>query len=385
MLAKSGPLTPQSVIDAQQRDGLAGDLAGGLRGIAGVIDAQVIIAPAHEGAFVDDPSHDATASVRLSLAPGAEMNQATLEGVRQFVAAGVSGLDPKRVTILDDRGLTLDDGAQNPDEAQALQASLQSALDLALGAASTIVRVRVTYDPHVRELHEVVRKPVANRAIASITSDEHFKSSSKQYAKSSASLDRGSDVEDERVETPAGRVERLSVAVAVDQARHLDLGKIRALAAGTLGLDPARGDIVSVEELPFARPPSSDRGLPLAMLAGLIASLAPSLAFALAIVAGVRTGAKPIATICERITHRFALQRAARRTAPHFAPAQVRGALENEPPHTAAAIISALPAATATAVLDMYPPEERAAIVRRLARAHADLVPPVDELLRGRA
>ncbi len=62
----------------------------------------------------------------------------------------------------------------------------------------------------------------------------------------------------------------------------------------------------------------------------------------------------------------------------------MRGALEHEPPHVAAAIISALPTVTATAVLDLYPPDERAAIVRRLARANAALVPAPEELFRER-
>jgi flagellar motor switch protein FliG len=47
-------------------------------------------------------------------------------------------------------------------------------------------------------------------------------------------------------------------------------------------------------------------------------------------------------------------------------------------------VISALPAATAAAVLELYPPEERAQIVRRLARAANDLVPHAEELLRAR-
>ena len=63
------------------------------------------------------------------------------------------------------------------------------------------------------------------------------------------------------------------------------------------------------------------------------------------------------------------------------APAQVRGALANEPPHAAAAIISALPAATAAAVLELYPPHEREAIVRRMQRAHSPLVPDLSEIV----
>ncbi len=381
-LAKAGPLTPQSVLDAQQRDGLAGDLASGLRGLAGVADAQVIIAPARDGAFADQTSHDATASVRLALRPGATLGGDALEGVRQFVAAGVPGLAPKRVAILDDRGLALGDrSGSGGDEAQAFRESLQSALDVALGAGATIVRVRVSYDPRIREVHDVVRKPLRSRPIATTSADERFKSPSKTYAKSTTSVDRGSETQDERIETPGGRMERISVAVAVDQARRLDLGKIRSLAAATLGLVPARGDSVTVQDIAFPRLAVAAMPTPLATALGFAATLLPSLVVAAALLVGLRIGATPVARVCEALVQRLAIVRTTQAVVA-FAPSHVRGALANEPPHTAAAIISALPAATATAVLDMYPPEERAAIVRRMSRAAAPVVPDYETVLR---
>ncbi|GAC1302863.1 MAG: hypothetical protein NVSMB19_12470 [Vulcanimicrobiaceae bacterium] len=381
-LAKAGPLTPQSVLDAQQRDGLAGDLASGLRGLAGIADAQVIIAPARDGAFADETSHDATASVRLALKPGAALGRDVLEGVRQFVAAGVPGLDPRRVAILDDRGLALGTrAASGSDEAAALRESLQSALDLAIGSGATIVRVRVSYDPRLRSVHDVVRRPLGSRPIATTTADERFKSASKTYAKSATSVDRGSETQDERIETPGGRLERISVAVAVDQTRRLDLGKIRSLAAATLGLVPSRGDAVSVEEIAFPHANPAALPAPLATGLGLAATLAPSLVVAAAILLALRIGAPPVARVCEALVARLAIVRTTQAVAT-FAPSHVRGALANEPPHTAAAIISALPAATATAVLDLYPPEERAAIVRRMSRAAAPVVPDCESVLR---
>jgi hypothetical protein len=114
---------------------------------------------------------------------------------------------------------------------------------------------------------------------------------------------------------------------------------------------------------------------------GLVETLGPALFFALAFVAVARLAAKPFATACEALSARLSLQRAARAVVT-FAPAQVRGALQNEPPHTAAAIISALPAATATAVLDLYPAEERAAIVRRMSRASAPVIPDYQTIAR---
>jgi len=381
-LAKAGPLTPQSVLDAQQRDGLAGDIAGGLRGIAGIADARVIIAPARDGAFADEASHEATASVRLTLRNGTALARDVLEGVRQFVAASVPGLDAKRVAILDDRGLALAERLPaGSDEAQGFRESLQSALDLALGVGATIVRVRVSYDPRVRSIHEIVRKPLGSRAIATTNADERFKSAAKTYAKSTTSVDRGSDTQDERIETPGGRVERISVAVAVDAMRHVDLHKIQSLATATLGLVTSRGDAVRVEEIAFPRPAPAALGFPLASGLGFVATLVPSLVVAGALLFALRIGATPVARVCDAFVQRLGVVRTTQAVAT-FAPSHVRGALAGEPPHTAAAIISALPAATATAVLEMYPPEERAAIVRRMARAAAPVVPDYETVLR---
>jgi flagellar M-ring protein FliF len=380
-LAKAGPLTPQSVLDAQTREGLAGDLAAGMRGMAGVADAQVIVAPARDPTYPDQSPHDASASVRLSLRPGAALSRAAVDGIRQFVAAGVPGLEAKRVAIVDDRGLALgDDAPGGSDESQALQDSLQSALDLALGAGAAIVRVRAAYDPRTRELRELVREPLGNHPIGTATVDEHYRSASKQYAKRHTNEDRGSEVRDERTDVPAGRLEHLSVAILVDAARRLDLAKIRSLATGTLGLDQARGDTLAVEEVAFAKP-APHASVPLLSALGFAAALAPTVVLAAALLLGVRWSAKPMAAAFETLVQRGSIKKAAG-TVTGFAPAQVRGALQNEPPHTAAAIISALPAATATAVLELYPAEERAAIVRRMTRGVAPVVADYEAMLR---
>jgi flagellar M-ring protein FliF len=380
-LSKASPLTPQSVLDAQALDGLAGDLAAALRTLSSVEDAAVIIAPAREGTFVDDTAHGATASVRLTLVPGAELAPQMLAGIRQFVAAGVPGLEPGRVAVLDDHGLALGDAPVATDPSRDFQQSLQSALDLVLGAHAAIVRVRVTYDGSLREEHDVTRRPVGSRAIGETTVDERYKSSVKQYAKTTSGIDRGSVVQDERIDTPAGRLERISVAIAVDASRRFDLAKIRALATGTLGLDAARGDTVSVESIAFARESAADRPHAFATLFGLVAALAPTVVLACALLVAVRLGAKPLALAIESIVARVAMRRTAREVAA-LAPSHVRGVLAREPPHTAAAIISALPAATAAAVLELYPVEERAAIVRRMSRAAAPVVPDYESIAR---
>jgi flagellar M-ring protein FliF len=380
LLEKVNPLTPQSVLDAQQRDGLAGDLAADLRGLPGVADARVIIAPAQEGAFVGEASREASASVRVVLAPGASLSRETATGIRAFVAAGVPGLEPKRVALLDDHGAVPADGAPAAERDDELAASLQSVLDSAFGSGATIVRVHLSYDPRSRQVDERIDKPLGAHPLRSANTDERYSSTQKRYSKASANQESGSDVEELRTDIPAGRLTRTSVAVAVDAARHLDLGKIHSLAVATLGLDAARGDRVSVEELAFATLPAR-KASPFVLVADALERLVPLLLCAAFAFAVIRYGARPATRAWVTLIRALEVRRTSRAVA-GFAPSQVRGALRDEPPHTVAAIISALPAATATAVLEMYPPGERAQIVSRMARAVAPVVPDYEAVLR---
>ncbi len=380
LLEKVNPLTPQSVLDAQQRDGLADDLAASLRGLPGVADARVIIAPAQEGAFVGETSRQASASVRVVLAPGATLSRDTAAGIRAFVAAGVPGLEAKRVALLDDRGAVPGDGAPAADRDEELGASLQSVLDAAFGTGATIVRVHLSFDPRSRQVDERVAKPLGSHPLRTANTDERYSSVQKRYSKASANEENGSDVEETRTEIPAGRIARTSVAIAVDAARRLDLSKIRSLAIATLGLEPSRGDRVSVEEIAFAAAPVRKAPF-LALAADALARLVVPLLAAGAGLAGLRYAPRPVARAWIALTRSLEVRRASRAVA-GFAPSQVRGVLRDEPPHTVAAIISALPAATATAVLEMYPPEERAQIVARMARAVAPVIPDYEAVLR---
>jgi flagellar M-ring protein FliF len=381
-LAGVGPLTPQSVVDAQQLDGLAGDLAISLRGISGVSDARVIIAPAKPALFAEDAAHEASASVRLTLQQGAALTREQVESVRAFIASGVPGLQSKRVAILDDHGgrLGASDMVVGADEASVLQGSLQSALDAAVGVGATIVRVHAFYDLQARETHETRRTPLGSRAIGTTTLEERYSGDRKRYSKTQSNEDRGSDVQDERLQVPAGRLARLSVGVMVDEARHLNLEKLRDITVATVGLVPQRGDVLSLQELAFTKPGSRAPSVPAAVL-GLLATVLPTLIVVGGVLVALRWSAEPAGRAIEAFRQRFAVQRTSVEVA-GVAPAQVRGVLNGEPPYTAAAIISALPAATASAVLEMYSPEERTAIVRRMQRAAAPVVPDYQTLAR---
>lgn len=379
--ARVNALTPQSVLEAQTRDALASELAQGLRGLDGVADARVIVAPAAAGAYADEPARDASASVRVTLAPGARLGPAALAGIRAFVAGGVPGLDPDRVTVLDDRGTI--DGSGTAPGADAVQASLQSALDAAFGPGTTIVRVHREPAGATREERDVKRQTLPGD-LTRTSADERYASPQKTYRKQYETGERATETRELRLTTGPDATARVSVAVFVDGARLIDLDAVRALASATAGIDERRGDTVRVEAVRFAAaPPRAVRGIDGWAIAGLFAGLVPQLALIAAAAVLALAGARPAFAFLVRAAEAAGVRDTARESA-GLPPARVRGALAGEPPHVAAAVISALPAATAAAVLELYPAEERAQIVRRLTRAAIDLVPHPEELLRAR-
>jgi flagellar M-ring protein FliF len=381
VLGKLGALTPQSVVDAQARDGLAGDIELGLRGIDGITDARVIIAPAKPAYFADESSQDASASVRLQLAAGARLSSDAVNGIRAFVAASVPGLRAERVTIVDDRGIALGDTDAQGDSGD-LQRSLQTALDASLGEGATIVRVHVDYDRRSISSRDVRRAPVQAAAIGVATQNEHYSSNVKRYDRTEQQIDRGSETREIAATVPAGRISRISGAVFVDAARGIDLALVRELASATLGIDARRGDTLDVAALGFAREPVAKKdGWWLAY--GAIVPLLPALAAILALGYAARAAVPPLTQALSALGDRARIARTTE-SVTGVPPSAVRDRLEREPPHTAAAIISALPAATAAAVLDMYPEAERSAIVRRMQRPASPLLADMENFI-GRA
>lgn len=381
-LASIGVLTPQAVIDAQTRAGLAGDIEAGLRGIEGVDDARVIVAPAKPPEFADQASHATSASVRLRLRGGSTLSRETIAGIRAFVAASVPELEPARVTILDDRGVALGDDTAPAEDSADLQRSLQSALDLAFGAGATIVRVRAEHEPSGTSWRDVRRLPIAQDPIARTRRSESYDAGGKRYRQFDESDDRGSETHETLAQMPPGALKRISAAIFVDENRALDLAKVKELASATLGIDPRRGDALAVDAVSFHQEPNVSKD-PWWLLYGGLVPLLPALVLAIAIVVCARLALPQVGALVRTFIERDALERASK-TAVGFPPARVRSMLEEEPPHAAAAIISALPAATATAVLELYPPHEREAIVHRMQQRHSPLLGDAAELLRRR-
>jgi flagellar M-ring protein FliF len=288
---------------------LEGKLTGTIQAMEGVKVATVSIVAAKTGAYAgqDQP---ATASVVVSMRNGLPPSPAMVRGIVNVVAGAVADLKPDNVTVVDESGRLLAGPQVDPAaEAASLQttverqlnAKVQSLVDLALGGGHSSVAVSATLDMNkVDQTTTTVQPinkdnwtptsvqtseerydpsgggasaqsntpglptypgtlPVAPAAPAGRAAPPQGPSSSASpapatYVKSQQTVNYNNSQTVERVIKAPGAVQRLSVAVLIDKAAagSLDLAGLQKSIAAAIGADVTRGDVVSVNAVPFA-------------------------------------------------------------------------------------------------------------------------------------
>jgi flagellar M-ring protein FliF len=283
---------------------LEGELSRTIRSISRVQAARVHLVIPEKRLFERD-REPPRASIALKLA--GELDAAQVRAVRHLVSSAVDGLKPERVSIVDERGRLLADGAQTDNGLAGLgieerQVGIEKRLKLQIeDIVASIVghgraRVQVsaaldsnriesrseTFDPESR----VVRSS-QNRTEASTTSENggpvtvgnELPGAQQGQGGTPAPKDASQKNEEvvnyeisrtTRTEVlEGGRVKRLSVAVLVDgtytrspngevsyQPRsNEDLERIGQLVRTAVGFDDGRGDKIEVVNLRFAEAP----------------------------------------------------------------------------------------------------------------------------------
>jgi flagellar M-ring protein FliF len=374
-------LTPETVLDAQVRQGLEGDLAEGLRGITGVIDARVLIAPATRGYFVDEASHDASASVRVTLDRKVTLPPEAVSGMRSYVANAVPGLAAERVTIVDENGVALEAHPAFADQTEdkAMEGTLQTALDTVVGPGRSVVLVHVEASRESTTSREVKRLPLLDQALSSDAVREHYKGKDKSYDKVRESTDRGSDTIENSTHVDAGATQHRSVAVFVDSRRAAMIPRIDDVLVAAAGLVPARGDTLYVQAVNFAKAPAPTlNSAPQPTLASFGMSLPMVLIGVAGLIAFAFVSRAPLEAALKHMSRQAALEEK-RSTIADFEPTRIHAALKGEPAHTAAALLAPLPSSTTAAVLEMYDDETRREISMRLAKPFAPIVQEVSK------
>jgi flagellar M-ring protein FliF len=260
-------------------------------------------------------SQQPTASVVLSIS-GGQMSADKVRAVRNLVATSVPGLALNHITVVDDQGRMLAAGAESTDSnglggadsderKVALEGSYRTKIleiveNIAgQGAARVQVSADVdfnrvtqsaeTFDPDGRVLRSsstvedtssntemapgdetTVANNVPTGAPAQPATPQPTSQGSQSRTEETSNYEISKNVRTEVIE--GGRVQRLSVAVAVDYVRTPgvdgapatynprppeELARIATLVKSAVGFNEARGDTVTVENIPFARPDTS--------------------------------------------------------------------------------------------------------------------------------
>lgn len=273
--------------------GLQGELARTIARIEGVEAARVHVVLPEESPFIGE-TRPATAAVFVQLRPGADLEPGQVQAIMNLVAAGVEGLQPQDVTVVDAGGRLLSaevrPGATDGEEPaagdrfemerefeQQLQHSLQTLLEQVLGPGNVVARVnaelnfdrqtteRRLFEPpddggqgilrSIQELEETFTGEGAPAGVpgdANIPTYPQVNGGNGEYRRNERTANYEVNEVIDRVQVAPGAVKRLSVAVVVNgeltPERQQALGQVVAAAIGS---DPARQDQVQVVGMPF--------------------------------------------------------------------------------------------------------------------------------------
>jgi flagellar M-ring protein FliF len=295
---------------------LEGELARTIRAIDRIQAARVHLVLPERPLFsreTPEPSASIVVRVRGSLEPQ------QIRAIRHVVASAVSGLKPQRVSIVDEAGQLLADGASGDtdnaigDERRAgfekrMRNQVEAIVSSVVGAGRARVQLsadfdfnRTTetsdrFDPEGRVLRSSQTREESSATAdnsGQVTVNNELPGSQRQENATPARDQSKKTEETNNYEishttktevTEAGRVNRISVAVLVDgnysknekgemvyQERSKDqLDRIAALVRSAIGFDQKRGDQVEVVNLKFAEAPAA---VPIAEPTGLLGML----------------------------------------------------------------------------------------------------------------
>jgi flagellar M-ring protein FliF len=291
LLDKQGITTSEFRQRVDYQRALEGELARTIGAIDGVSGADVHLVIPADDVFAAD-SRKPSASVLLRSATGKRFGADQVRAIVNLVAGSVEGLTPDAVTVADSAGHVLsapgDGGLDASGDAQSAQArtfedglarSIEDMLAPVTGAGGAVVRVKADLDFDQRSTTtESFAQPAAgqtNPLVTESTSQETFAgpgastaaggvlgtngqtttgnaaSTANNYSKNSADRSFAVGKVTEQVKSAPGKVTHLSVAVLVDDKVKAAPAEITNLVNAAAGIDPKRGDAVTVAAMAF--------------------------------------------------------------------------------------------------------------------------------------
>jgi flagellar M-ring protein FliF len=257
---------------------LQGELVRTIQTIAGVRSARVHVTLAEGGLFKRDAAR-ASAAVSVSQEPGMQLTSAQVRGIQRLVVAAVPAIKIDDVVLLDQSGTSLTRAAgASEGELSSVQLDTKREADRYLEGklirllqdlapqATASVSVDAVLDD--RQVRVTTDEPLAARAPTNtarptgvlVKERQSQRGGESGYVTVDDAADPGSTEWEheyavgrrtEQSSTAPGSIKRLSVAVALQGApAQLSDTQLEELVANAVGIDPARGDSVTVLLMP---------------------------------------------------------------------------------------------------------------------------------------
>jgi flagellar M-ring protein FliF len=267
------------------RRALEGELERTIGRIGGVERASVHIAIGERSAFRRADPRAVTASVVLAMRGGGTPTADVVRGVAQLVSSSVDGLAPEHVSIHDLSGRLWSEPAdasvsglsarqlRTQQEVESyLEKKAEAIVADIVGAGNARVRVSAALN-FDRVERTVLQVDPARQALTSEQKAEIIPGAEGGAASSNIANAYENSRSTEVYSGAVGGIERLTVAVVVNDLRTgepgtdgagaparrvprsaAELQQLESLVRGAIGLDPARGDGITVVSAPFERP-----------------------------------------------------------------------------------------------------------------------------------
>ena len=252
------------------RRALEGELERTISGMRGIEAAQVHLALDESRSLRRDAKPHA-ASVVLTLRTGERPSAEMVEGVASLVSSAVDGLSSENVSVLDNAGRLLSAAAEPGMPSAALQKQLRLRREveqyLELKAEEMIVdivgagnaRVRIAADINFDRVDRTEQIVDPDQVVTTREERTDIVPSPGQEGAGSTAVSSTFEASRtvETVSGAVGTVKRLTVAVLLNErpdAQPLSpelLARVESLVSNAVGLNPARGDAISVVNAPF--------------------------------------------------------------------------------------------------------------------------------------
>lgn len=262
--------------EVKHQQALEGELKRTILQLDQVEDVRLHVVMAKQSLFTDEEK-PATASIMLNLRQNMRLSRPQIQGIQRLVASSVEGLDPNRITVVDNLGNMLSEEMDplaritakqleiQRDVEAYLENRTQGILDRVLGPDQAFVRISAELDFDQRE--ETVQTYDPNQKVTR-SEQRSEESSAEAGTKESTVSNYEINSSISRITGTVGGLKRVTAALMINEQKPLiglepgeweteprtpgDYEQITDIVRGAIGYSDERQDLLTVSTFLFA-------------------------------------------------------------------------------------------------------------------------------------